>query len=285
MKVKHNKKRNTAFLYECLTRQITSDVLSNVEPSPALAIVKEFFKPTTILGKELVLYKALTSKKLKNEGKINYLVDSVLRERKKLKYNEMRRAKYNLVKKITEKYELKDFFRTRISNFKDIASVYKLFEIQTNSNPFEETEIRFVVMENLKDKGTPKSEKQSVVEKFEKESKDLRLLSYKILVDKFNQKYSNLNESQRDLLKTYINNISNTSTLKEFMANEITTLKDKISKIHPKIDDKVVSIKLKECLNVLKKLNKGNVVNEEQLITMMRFYSLLDEINEAVDKS
>jgi hypothetical protein len=283
--IKHNKVKNTAFLYECLTRQITSDVLSNVEPSPALAIVKEFFKPTTILGKELVLYKALTSKKLKNENKINYLVDSVLRERTKLNYSDLRRGKYNLIKKITEHYELKDFFRTRISNFKDIASVYKLFEIQTNSNPFEETEIRFVVMENLKDKGTPKSEKQSVVEKFEKESKDLRLLSYKILVDKFNSKYSNLNESQRDLLKTYINNISNTSTLKEFMATEITTLKDKILKIHPKIDDKVVSIKLKECLNVLKKLNKGNVVNEEQLITMMRFYSLLDEINEAVDKS
>ena len=283
--IKHNKVKNTAFLYECLTRQITSDVLSNVEPSPALDIVKEFFRPTTILGKELVLYKALTSKKLKNEGKINYLVDSVLRERAKLNYSDMRRARYNLVKKITESYELKDFFRTRISNFKDIASVYKLFEIQHNSNPFEETEIRFIVMENLKDTDSPKTEKTSVVEKFEKESKDLRLLSYKILVDKFNQKYSNLNESQRDLLKTYINNISNTSTLKEFMSDEIKTLKEKISKIHPKIDDKVVSIKLKECLNVLKKLNKGNVVNEEQLITMMRFYSLLDEINAAVDKA
>ena len=283
--IKHNKIKNTAFLYECLTRQITSDVLSNNDPSPALAIVKEFFKPTTILGKELVLYKALTSKKLKNEGKINYLVDSVLRERAKLNYSEMRRAKYNLVKKITEKYDLKDFFRTRISNYRDIASVYKLFEIQHNSNPFEETEIRFVVMENLKEKDVPKSNKQSVVEKFQKESKDLRLLSYKILVDKFNQKYSNLNESQRGLLQAYISNISNTSTLKDFMAEEIKKLKNEILKIHPKIDDKVVSIKLKECLNVLKKLNKGNVVNEEQLVTMMRFYSLLDEINAAVNKS
>ena len=124
-------------------------------------------------------------------------------------------------------------------------------------------------MENLKEKDAPKSNKQSVVEKFAKESKDLRLLSYKILVDKFNQKYSNLNESQRDLLKAYINNISNTSTLKDFMAEEISKLKNEILKIHPKIDDKVVSIKLKECLNVLKKLNKGNIVNEEQLITMM----------------
>ena len=283
--IKHNKVKNTAFLYECLTRQITSDVLSNVDPSPALAIVKEFFKPTTILGKELVLYKALTSKKLKNEGKINYLVDSVLRERKKLNYSEMRRAKYNLVKKITEKYELKDFFRTRISNYKDIASVYKLFEIQQNSNPFEETEIRFVVMENLKETDSPKTKQQSVVEKFQKESKDLRLLSYKILVDKFNQKYSNLNESQRDLLKNYINNISNTSTLKDFISQETDKIKNEILQIHPKIDDKVVSIKLKECLNVLKKINKGNIVNEEQLITMMRFYSLMDEINEAVDNS
>jgi len=283
--IKHNKVKNTAFLYECLTRQITSDVLSNVEPSPALGIVKEFFKPTTILGKELVLYKALTSKKLKNEGKINYLLDSVLRERKKLNYNEMRRAKYNLVKKITEKYDLKDFFRTRISNYKDIASVYKLFEIQQISNPFEETEIRFVVMENLKEQDSIKLEKKSVVEKFAKESKDLRLLSYKILVDKFNSKYSNLNESQRDLLKAYINNISNTSTLKDFMSEEITKLKDEILAIHPNIDDKVVSIKLKECLNVLHKLNKGNVVNEKQLITMMRFYSLLDEVNAAVNKA
>ena len=280
--IKHNKVKNTAFLYECLTRQITSDVLSNVDPSPALAIVKEFFKPTTILGKELVLYKALTSKKLKNEGKINYLVDSVLRERKKLNYSEMRRAKYNLVKKITEKYELKDFFRTRISNYKDIASVYKLFEIQQNSNPFEETEIRFVVMENLKEKDVPKSNKQSVVEKFQKESKDLRLLSYKILVDKFNQKYSNLNESQRDLLQAYINNISNTSTLKDFMSEQIQELKNKILKIHPKVNDKVVSIKLKECLNVLDTLNKGKIVNEKQLVTIMRFYTLLDEVNAVV---
>ena len=116
--IKHNKVKNTAFLYECLTRQITSDVLSNVDPSPALAIVKEFFKPTTILGKELVLYKALTSKKLKNEGKINYLVDSVLRERKKLNYSEMRRAKYNLVKKITEKYAENN------SNYKKISFGY-----------------------------------------------------------------------------------------------------------------------------------------------------------------
>ena len=283
--IKHNKIKNTGFLYECLTRQITSDVLSNIEPSPALKIVKEFFKPTTILGKELLLYKALTTKKLKTETKINYLLDSVLRERAKLNFSELRRAKYNLVKTIVEKYDLKDFFRTRIGNYKDLASVYKLFETQHNSNPFEETEIRFVVAENLKDVNTPTKQKQSVIEKYAKESKDLRLLSYKILVDKFNQKYSNLNESQRDLLQAYINNISNTSTLKEFMSDEIKTLKEKISKIHPKIDDKVVSIKLKECLNVLKKLNKGNVVNEEQLITMMRFYSLLDEINAAVDKS
>jgi len=281
--IKHNKIKNTAFLYECLTRQITSDVLTNVDPSPALAIVKEFFKPTCILGKELVLYKALTTKKLKNEGKINYLVDSVLRERNKLNHSDMRRAKYNLIKKIQESYESKDFFTTRIGNYKELASVYKLFETQRNSNPFDETEIRYVVMENLKDRGTPTKEKQSVVEKFEQESKDLRLLSYKILVDKFNQKYSKLNESQRDLLKTYINNISNTSTLKDFMAEEIQKLKNEILKIHPKINDKVVSIKLKECLNVLKGLNKGSVVNEEQLITLMRFYSLLDEINEVIN--
>ena len=102
--IKHNKVKNTAFLYECLTRQITSDVLSNVEPSPALEIVKEFFKPTTILGKELVLYKALTSKKLKTENKINYLLDSVLRERSKLNHTELRRAKYNLVKRIQPDY-------------------------------------------------------------------------------------------------------------------------------------------------------------------------------------
>lgn len=283
--IKHNKVKNTAFLYECLTRQITSDVLSNIEPSPAVKIVTEFFKPTTILGKELVLYKALTSKKLKTENKINYLLDSVLRERSKLNHTELRRAKYNLVKRIMEKYELKDFFRTRISNYKDLASVYKLFETQHNSNPFEETEIRFVVAENLKDVKSNKKEKQSVVERFEKESKDLRLLSYKILVDKFNQKYSKLNESQRNLLKQYINNISNTSTLKDFISEEVKILKDEILKIHPKVTDKVVSIKLKECLNVLKTLNNKNVVSENQLITMMRFYTLLDEVNEAIDKS
>jgi hypothetical protein len=265
-----------------LTRQITSDVLSNVDPSPALVIVKEFFKPTTILGKELLLYKALTTRKIKNEGKVTYLLDSVLRERVKLNSSELRRTKYNLIKTITEKYDLQDFFRTRITNYKEIASVYKLFETQRTSNPFEETEIRYVVMEHIRDTSVVPKEKESMVEKFEKESKDLRLLSYKILVDKFNQKYSKLNESQRDLLKNYINNISNSSTLKDFISEEVANLKNKIGKILPKIDDKVVSIKLKECLNVLEKLNKGNVVNEDQFVTMMRFYSLLDEVDEVI---
>ena len=108
------------------------------------------------------------------------------------------------------------------------------------------------------------------------------MLSYKILVDKFNQKYSNLNESQRDLLQAYINNISNTSTLKDFMSEQIQELKNKILKIHPKVNDKVVSIKLKECLNVLDTLNKGKIVNEKQLVTIMRFYTLLDEVNAVV---
>jgi glutamine synthetase adenylyltransferase len=137
-------------------------------------------------------------------------------------------------------------------------------------------------MEHIRDTSVVPKEKESMVEKFEKESKDLRLLSYKILVDKFNQKYSKLNESQRDLLKNYINNISNSSTLKDFISEEVANLKNKIGKILPKIDDKVVSIKLKECLNVLEKLNKGNVVNEDQLVTMMRFYSLLDEVDEVI---
>ena len=103
-------------------------------------------------------------------------------------------------------------------------------------------------------------------------------MTYKILVDKFNKKYKNLNESQKDLLKKYINNISNTNYMKDFVINEVKKIKNTLNEHSSLVSDKVTKIKLVEAINQLKNLTKGKVVTEKQVLKLMRYYELVKEI-------
>ena len=111
-----------------------------------------------------------------------------------------------------------------------------------------------------------------------KQDKDLRLLAYEILVDKFNKKYKSLDESQKKLLKNYINNISNTNSLREYVDKEVTRIKSVLKKELPRVDDKITSIKLTEAINQIENLTKGKIVNEKQVLSLMRYYELIKEI-------
>ena len=214
-KTKHSKIRNTGILFELLTRQITVDVLNNDKKGSAANILKEFFNKNTQLGKEYELYRVLTVENYKSETKANHLVDAVIKARQKLNESSLKREKYNLIKEVRSNYDINDFFMARIPNYKVNASIYKLFSIKEPTNPKVETESRFTIIENITRKSISAKKKEDVVvEGYKKQEKDLRLLAYGILVEKFNKKYSTLSKTQRNLLKEYINNISNTNSLK-----------------------------------------------------------------------
>ena len=268
--IKHNKIKNTEFLFECLSRQVTSDILNDVKDSPALKIIKEHFKKGSVLNQELELYKALSSKSITEANKIDYLVDSVGKLRKKISNRELRNAKYNIVKAIKEHYDVNQIFKTRIKDYKTVASIYKFFEsLSIDVQPLEETNIRFNMIENLTILPT-QGKKKSKFENFSKQDSDIRLLAYKMLVDKFNSKYSKLTESQRNHLKQYINNISNTNSFKEYIISEVSEIQKELKSYLPKIDDNVVKIKLKEAIKISDNYRKGQVVKDSQVIGMMR---------------
>jgi hypothetical protein len=278
-KTKHSKIRNTGILFELLTRQITVDVLNNDKKGSAAKILKEFFNKNTQLGKEYELYRVLTVENYKSETKANHLVDAVLTARIKLNEASLKREKYNLIKEVRSHYDINNFFMARIPNYKVNASIFKLFSTKEAMNPQTETESRFTIVENITRKNLSTKKKENVmVEGYKKQEKDLRLLAYGILVEKFNKKYSSLSASQRNLLKEYINNISNTNSLKEFIESETVKVKKQLQSHLPKVSDKVTKIKLKEAINQAETLMKGRIVEDKQVVTLMRYYELVKEL-------
>ena len=202
--------------------------------------------------------------------------------RKKLSNSKLRNEKYNLIKDINENYNSVDFFNGRITNYRLFASIYNTFQSETTDdtyNPEESTTSKHTILEHItNNKITEKQVKDKVLSEFKKKDDDLRLLAYQILVDKFNTKYKSLNESQKNLLKSYINNISNTNSLREFVNTEVKTIKGILNTHLPNITDTITKIKLTEAVNQIVNLTKGKVVNEKQVLTLMRYYELVKEI-------
>ena len=278
-KTKHSKIRNTGILFELLTRQITVDVLNNDKKGLAANTLKNFFNKNTELGKEYELYRVLTVENYKSETKANHLVNAVLTARTKLNEGSLKREKYNLIKEVRSNYNINNFFMARIPNYKVNASIFKLFSTKEDTNPKAETESRFTIVENITRKKISDKKKENVmVEGYRKQEKDLRLLAYGILIEKFNKKYSTLSSSQRNLLKEYINNISNTNSLKEFIESETIKVKKELQSHLPKVSDKVTKIKLNEAINQAETLMKGRIVEDKQVVTLMRYYQLVKEL-------
>ena len=280
-KLKHSKIKNTGILFELLTRQITADVLAG-KSTKSVSIVKKYFKENTELGKEYELYKILSEKHYQSENRANHLLEAVIKSRRKLSNSTLRREKYNLIKEIKENYNVTDFFNGRIPNYRILASIYNMFQSETSDIEFKPDEVvnsKFTVLERITSKKiTKKQIKEKVINEYGKSDKDLRLLAYEILVDKFNKKYKKLDESQKSLLKKYINNISNTNSLRGYIDNEVVQTKKQLKKHLPEVNDKITKIKLTEAINQIENLTKGKVVNEKQVLTLMRYYELIKEI-------
>ena len=277
-KMKHNKIKNTGILFELLTRQITVDLMES-DSSKAVDIVKKYFKNGTQLGKEYELYKILTETKYSTESRAEALIDAVMGSRKKLNNSTIKREKYNLIKEIRDCYAEKDFFNTKINNYKVLASIYNLLQHKEQTiAPDKYVATKYTIVENIT-ADSKSSKTNKTYDYLKKQEKDLRMLAYATLVEKFNKKYSNLTEKQKTLIKEYINNISNTNKLREYVDSEVEEVKDTLKSQITKVDDKVTQIKLTEVMNQIDGLKKGKVVSDKQVVSMMRYYQLIGEID------
>lgn len=275
-KIKHSKFKNTAMLFELLARQITSDIISSNE-SVAIQILKKHFNKNTELIKEYKLYKTLCDENLKSDTKANMLIEAVLKAKRGLNKNKLQNEKYELIKTIKENFDIDNFFQTKVQNYKLLASIYKIFEYNELENPIEITKSRITILENItaKSKNSLVSEDTVIMH----ESKEVRLLAYKYLVEKFNTKYSNLTESQKVLLREYIENVSNTNNLKSLVQTEAVTLKRLFTKNMHRVNDKSLKIKLQEVAGLLGEYENIKKVEENHISALLRYYSLIEDLS------
>lgn len=279
-KIRHSKFKNTGFLFEILTRQITLEVLNGGEEK-AKRIVKEFFSGKTELAKELRLYNLLINEKYNSETKAEKFIDAILEAHTKIDYSKLKREKFNLVKSIKESFEINNLLSSPVTNYKILASVHKLFEGKKNDilEVKEAFDSKQTIIEHISN-STPalKQKEEKLVEDYKKQEKDLRLLTYKILVETFNKKYTDLNDSQKGLLREYINNITNTSKFGDYYEKELISTITELHDLYKGMKDKITKIKLRETINVLKKQKLGKKITDEQVSALMMSYELIKEI-------
>jgi hypothetical protein len=281
MRIKHNKFRNTGILFELLIRQIASDTISG-NNSPAIDLVKKYFSKTE-LAKEHKLYQALLNNKSLTESKADSLINTTLEISTRLNKSSLRREKYNLIKEIKENYDLDEFFKAKINNYSQFASIYNLIEAKDTKefvNPEQIVENKITLLEYITHKEIDKeATKDRLLEEYSNLDKGNRILVYRILLEKFNEKYSNLNNTQKDILKEYINNISNTIKLRDFVNENYNILSKKLTELSKKVEDKTTQIKLNEVINLLQPLDKKTNVKDENVVSLLQYYQLVEELN------
>ncbi len=283
-KIKHSKFKNTGVLFELLVRQITNDAINAVDQSPAANIVKKFFSGTSLLKKELNYYQMLKTESMSSEAKANKFVDIVLVEHKNLSQPKLRSEKYNLIREIKNTYDLDLFFSTKISDYKVNASIYSLFEMNSlkSKSPLKTMASRNTLVEHIFSPKAKASKKDKLIETYRKESEDVRLLTYNILLEKFNSKYDGLNKDQKTLLKNYINNVSNTGKLKEHVQLATAKITKSLRANLPKVNDKIIKVKLQEVIVQLLAINEAKVVKDSQVLSIMRAHELAQELRRVV---
>ena len=270
MKVKHSKYKNTGILFELLTRQLTSDTIAGNRPK-SLSILKKYFNKKSELLKEYKIYHALSNKKFDSEGKASILIEELIKAYNKLNKSNLRREKYNLIKEIKNNYNVNDFFNSKINNYKIMASVFNLLENKEASTD-SILKSKITLLENITGKKTKTKHKESnIIESIKKTDKNTRLLTYKVLLEKFNEKYSDLANNQKLLLKEYVNNVSNSPSLKLYINEEIKKVKKSLTDYSKKVKDKVVVIKINETRDLIKPLCKKSSVHDDNVTNLLNY--------------
>jgi len=285
MNIKHSKYKNTGILFELLVRQITADTLSGVE-SKASNILKKYFTKTE-LGREYKLYESFFKNVNVSEAKADMVLNTIVESAKHLNRSALRRQKYNLVNEIKKHYNIEDFFKMKLPNYKAQAALYSLIEIYSGDNTLNPNQIienKTVLLEFLTKSTINKQEvKNSILEEFKHQDKDIQVLAYRVLLEKFNDKYSGLNINQKSVLKEFINSVDSTPKLKEFYNTKVNEIKNHLTNLNKSVTDKAIQIKINEVINILPSLGKNDKPNDDNLVNLLQYYQLVEEL-EAVAK-
>lgn len=276
-KLNHSKYKNTGIIFEILTRNLVTDVLNKRAPN-SLSIIKRYFSEGSELFKELRLYQSLQeiNSNLKSPDRLISLVIETYN--KTIDREKLSREKYQLVGEIKRRFNEDRFFSSRVGNYKLLASIYKLFEYSASDNPAEHVNCRDVVLEHITGESQTENILTEVQDVWKAQNPDIRKLAFKIVVEKFNDKYQRLNEQQKVLLKRYINEDTTSPEFRDFIYSEVTNLKKALLRVSGRISDDVMRIKLGEAINLLDNIVASSVVKDEHLSSLLKYYELVEEL-------
>lgn len=257
MKYKHNKKRNTAFLFETLIRELTKSVIdsNNNRKKAILSIVKEHFAKNTILSKELELYKSLYKNDSLAEGFAEKLIKEVKEEHGNLNSKKIFEAQSKLIRKINTTLTNK-VFGNFVPNYKNLATIQQIFNSKS-LNPRSRVLLEQDYIKILTAKDPLNEVKLKPVDK----------LTFKTFINKFNDRYSSdLLFEQKTLLKHYVTSFTDQGMeLKIFLNEEIGRLKEKLNKVimlEEVQNDQNTLNKTKKVLNIVEEFRNREIDNK-----------------------
>jgi hypothetical protein len=280
--IKHSKYKNTGIIFELLVRQVTNDVLSAGD-SPSVKILKKYFSNTE-LAKEQRLYNLVNTQEKLTESKAEAVLQTIAETALKFDLAKLTKEKYNLIKEIKKHYDLESFFKNKIANYKTSAAVYTLLESYRSSgftDPKQVVNNKITLLEHLTQKEIINKENEDI-KLFLQESKDIRILTYRMLIEKFNERYSSFSSQQKVILKEYINNINDAVKLKKVVNDHFNYLRLTLNSFAEKIQEPVTKIKINESIKLIKPIQKNESPKEEHLINLLQYYELLSEIKKVI---
>ena len=284
MKIKHSKFKNTGLIYELLIKQIAADTLEN-RPSPAIKILKKYYSGRSFLAKEYKLYEYITKNKGIGRDKAETVLSTITEISRKLDQASLKNQKYNLIADIKESYDIEHFFSAKVRDYKALAALYCLLEAQNNSelvDPQIFVDNKTTILEHLTEQVQDKGDvRQSLIEEYSNYEKDLKLLTYKILLEKFNKKYATLMPEQKRILKEFITSVDSTTKLREFVNSALENVRLQLTELTELVQDDILKIKLNEVVDNITPLSKKQKVDTDTLAILMQYYELIKEIKQA----
>ena len=273
-KLKHNKKRNTAFLYEALIRELTKFSIKKDKESSSkvISVIKEFYNNNSVLFRELKLYENI----LKTENADHRIAEKILFE-SKMQYSVLDHKKIfteqsRLISKINKELD-SDIFNNFVPNYKNLATLQQVF-----NNPDLQAKERVLLEEGIIEVMLTETKKDPEEGKL----KHIDSLTYKSFVKRFNESYGQLSENQRSLLFTYVNSFQdNGLEMKIYLDEELDRLKDAINSI--KNDASLASRpsileQADQVSNILESFSSCDV-EEAVLVRIIKIQELVEELD------
>ena len=281
MKIKHSKYRNTGLIFELLVKQIASDTLNNSD-SAAVSIIKKHFTGKTSLVREFKLYEFILKNRQVSQAKAEAILSTITEISRKLDQNSLKKQKYDLISDIKENYNINEFFAIQTPDYKALASLYCLLEAQNSDSlvdPQYFVNYKSTLLEHLTTNKQDKGEvKDTLIEEYSKYDKDLKLLTFKILLEKFNDTYKDLLPEQKNILKEFITSVNSQTRLRNLVNEELLKIAQAVNKLKAKVKNEVVMIKLDEVSKSIQPLSNKDIINDSHLVNLMQYYDLVNEL-------